>query len=301
MVGLVFISYRRDDASAEAALIYSAIKNQLGEDAVFMDTSSVFSGDDWDARIREKINAAELVIAVIGPDWLRISDEWNRRRIDAPDDWVRRELETALENGARIIPVMVDGARMPPKDVLPPSIQALPKQQKIDIRRDYRDHDTLLLLAQLDMPKHAASPASHRDIDPFPKRTPAPPDPLSEARIEQHLAEELVHWQKTTSALPLDGGKERQELKRHYEFDSFADAIMFMAEVAPGCDIAMHHPRWENIWRFLTVHLSTWDHDLHRITDRDVVLAKYLDRAHADFIARRAKSQNQVEQNIRRL
>ena len=55
-----------------------------------------------------------------------------------------------------------------------------------------------------------------------------------------------------------------------------------MNEVAPGCDIAIHHPRWENLWRSLRVWLTTWDIG-HRISDRDIQLAKYFDKAYADF------------------
>jgi len=55
-----------------------------------------------------------------------------------------------------------------------------------------------------------------------------------------------------------------------------------MYEVAPGCDIAVHHPRWENIWKSLRVYLTTWDIG-QRLTDRDIQLAKYLDAAFNDF------------------
>ena len=51
-----------------------------------------------------------------------------------------------------------------------------------------------------------------------------------------------------------------------------------MYRVAPGCDIAIHHTRWENIWRTVRVYLTTWDID-HQISDRDIQLAKYLPEA----------------------
>ena len=57
-----------------------------------------------------------------------------------------------------------------------------------------------------------------------------------------------------------------------------------MNEVAPGCDIAIHHPRWENIWKTVKVYLTTWDIG-HRISDRDIQLARYLDQAYSDFAA----------------
>jgi pterin-4a-carbinolamine dehydratase len=60
--------------------------------------------------------------------------------------------------------------------------------------------------------------------------------------------------------------------------------------LAPGCDIAMHHPRWENVWKTLKVYLTTWDIG-HRISDRDLQLARYFDRAYEEFAgASRKKS-----------
>jgi pterin-4a-carbinolamine dehydratase len=66
---------------------------------------------------------------------------------------------------------------------------------------------------------------------------------------------------------------ERKELFREYKFGSFQEAIRFMREVSTGCDIADHHPRWENIYRTLRVYLTTWGID-HRVTDRQTQRAK---------------------------
>jgi pterin-4a-carbinolamine dehydratase len=82
--------------------------------------------------------------------------------------------------------------------------------------------------------------------------------------------------------LPENPLEERVEIFREYEFPSFQAAVRFMVQVAPGCDIAMHHPRWENIWKTLRVFLTTWDIG-HRISDRDFQLARYFDRAYAEL------------------
>ncbi|WP_392531464.1 4a-hydroxytetrahydrobiopterin dehydratase [Nostoc sp. C117] len=67
-----------------------------------------------------------------------------------------------------------------------------------------------------------------------------------------------------------------------YNFKTFRYAIELMNQVAPGCDIALHHPRWENVWRTVRVYLTTWDIG-HQISDRDIQLAKYFDKAFSDF------------------
>ena len=88
-------------------------------------------------------------------------------------------------------------------------------------------------------------------------------------------------WRVVTSPLPEEPERQRTELFREYEFPSFRDAVGFMYQLAPGCDIAIHHPRWENIWRTVRVYLTTWDIG-HEISDRDVQLAKYFERAFND-------------------
>jgi hypothetical protein len=59
------------------------------------------------------------MLVVIGTHWLSITDDNGRRRLDDSEDFVRREIEAALQSGIRVIPVLVDGATMPPSDQLP--------------------------------------------------------------------------------------------------------------------------------------------------------------------------------------
>jgi pterin-4a-carbinolamine dehydratase len=108
------------------------------------------------------------------------------------------------------------------------------------------------------------------------------PDPVSEEKIQIALQNSLSKWKKVISQLPEDPGKVRVELFRQYKFKTFMDAISFMHHVAPACDVALHHPRWENVWKTLRIYLTTWDID-HQISDRDIQLAKYFDYAFSLF------------------
>ena len=79
----VFISYRRDDAASEAILFRDAVRREYGEKSVFMDTSSLQAGSVWSDEIKAGLSTADLVIVVIGPEWLRSgTSEWGMRRID---------------------------------------------------------------------------------------------------------------------------------------------------------------------------------------------------------------------------
>jgi energy-coupling factor transporter ATP-binding protein EcfA2 len=58
------------------------------------------------------------------------TDQWNRRRIDSPTDWVRQEIEVALnDSGKLLIPVLLKGATLPPKEALPVTLADLADRQ----------------------------------------------------------------------------------------------------------------------------------------------------------------------------
>lgn len=108
-------------------------------------------------------------------------------------------------------------------------------------------------------------------------------DAISEPELKQILKQELPAWTQVVSPLPEDSARFKAELNRKFTFDSFQSAIDFMATVAPACDAANHHPRWENVWKTLTVNLSTWDGALNKVTHRDIALARYFDQAYLKF------------------
>jgi pterin-4a-carbinolamine dehydratase len=83
-------------------------------------------------------------------------------------------------------------------------------------------------------------------------------------------------WSLVNSPVPGAEPKKRVELMRTYEFHSFEDAMHFMGEATAYISRMNHHPRWQNVWRSLTIWLSTWDIG-HRPSRLDVELAGYLD------------------------
>jgi TIR domain len=78
-----------------------------------MDTVSTAWGEEWPSALEKAISAADVVIVVIGPGWISAQGDWGRRRIDQPDDWVRREIELALGSGKPTLPVLVGDTAMP--------------------------------------------------------------------------------------------------------------------------------------------------------------------------------------------
>ena len=136
----IFISYRRTDASGYAGLLYEHLEEHYpGE--IFLDRNKLEDGERWDLEISRQLEDCEALLVVIGPNWLKAQDpESGQRKLDNPNDWVRREVETGLKRGVRVIPVLMGDAGMPKPEHLPEAIRELALREFREVRdRDMRD------------------------------------------------------------------------------------------------------------------------------------------------------------------
>jgi len=137
----IAISYRRADTSAIAGRIFDRLAAHYGEDSVFMDIDDIPFGIDFRDHIHETLQRTDIVVAVIGPNWLGLGAD-GAARIKDKTDPVRVEIETALGRKTPIIPVLVDGARMPPSTDLPAEFGnfAFINAAEVASGRDFRTH-----------------------------------------------------------------------------------------------------------------------------------------------------------------
>jgi hypothetical protein len=144
--GNVFICYRRSDQTAMANRLYDKLCSKFASWCVFMDTGSLEPGVDFRQELQGALERCTVLIAIIGPGWLEAADSAGQRRLDDPNDLVRRELEQALEQGMRLIPLLVDGAQMPRPDDLPPSIAPLTRRQSYAISHAHFSAESVELI-----------------------------------------------------------------------------------------------------------------------------------------------------------
>ena len=111
----VFVSYRREDADQPAGRLSDRLAERFGRGNVFIDIASIPAGVDFGEMLRYALDKCGVLLAVIGPNWLSSASD-GRRRLDDPDDWVLREISTALARGIRVVPILINGADMPPPD-----------------------------------------------------------------------------------------------------------------------------------------------------------------------------------------
>ena len=148
MAGKIFINYRRDDLSSTAGRLHDRLAQTFGRKNLFMDVDHVPAGVDFVEHLHRQVAACDVFLAIIGPNWLDAKDGDGRRRFDNPDDFVTVEIAAALARNIRVIPVLVDGARMPKADKLPDAIKPLVRRNAVEVRNTNFGRDAEALAEQ---------------------------------------------------------------------------------------------------------------------------------------------------------
>src|SRR6187455_3304441 len=148
-MGTIFINYRREDSISTAGRLYDRLSQTFGRKNIFMDVDHIPAGVDFVAHLNTQVAACNIILVVIGPHWLEAKDENGGRRLDNPDDFVVIEIATALARNIRVIPVLVDGARMPKAGELPGSLKALARRQAVEVRQLHFGRDAEALVERI--------------------------------------------------------------------------------------------------------------------------------------------------------
>jgi hypothetical protein len=121
----IFMSYRRSDSAAIVGYIYERLAARYRKESIFRDINKMPLGKNFYEHIKEELFGCDVVLVVIGPQWLA-TDAQGHSRIQQADDPVRLEVEAALASGAMVIPVLVEGAAIPKSADLPEGLKEFP-------------------------------------------------------------------------------------------------------------------------------------------------------------------------------
>jgi hypothetical protein len=146
--GRIFISYRRQDTAWPAERLYDVMVEHFHAEQVFKDVDNIDPGDDFVERIATEVGSCDVLLALIGQQWLTITDENGQRRLDNPEDYVRVEIETALTRKIRVIPILVDDAPMPRVNELPATLAPLVRRNAVKISPQMFDTKRLITTVQ---------------------------------------------------------------------------------------------------------------------------------------------------------
>jgi hypothetical protein len=185
MAERIFISYRREDSRGYAGRLQGDLSRRYTNEAVFRDIE-IPPGVDFAEHIYGLIDHCNVVLVIIGNGWLDARDSGGNRRIEKPEDWVRLEIERALaRSDVEVIPVLVDGARLPPRDELPASLAPLRRLNAFEISDRRWDYDVNELGRYLDAALKGTS-AMHPTV------APPAPTPAAEPEAPDHTGLAVV-------------------------------------------------------------------------------------------------------------
>lgn len=145
----IFINYRRDDAPGVAGRLFDHLAPKFSRRGIFMDVDAMKPGRDFVTQLDTQVSQCHVLLAVIGPHWLDAKDHDGQRRLDNSNDYVRIELASALKRDIPVIPVLVDGAVMPPEESLPDDLKPLVRRQALELRHTRFNSDAEAIMQAL--------------------------------------------------------------------------------------------------------------------------------------------------------
>jgi hypothetical protein len=149
----IFISYRRGDSAGHAGRLYDQVVARFGEGNVFKDLDSMKPGADFAQVIEEAVTSSDALLAVIGSNWVS-------PRLKDPDDWVRLEIAHALAGDVRVVPILVEGAKMPAPSDLPADLSTLTQRHAVDLSETSWHAQVAELLDRLEAAVRGDQPVS---------------------------------------------------------------------------------------------------------------------------------------------
>jgi formylglycine-generating enzyme required for sulfatase activity len=150
MTGRIFINYRRDETQEDARAIHDILRYRTEE--LFMDIELMRPGWDFKEILAEVLPSSDVMLVLIGPQWLEIKGDSGERRLDDPEDWVRMEIVMAMEHKIPLILVLIKGAAMPKSKYLPDELKSLSDLQAHTVTEgDGFRTDVNSLIAEIDL------------------------------------------------------------------------------------------------------------------------------------------------------
>src|SRR5262249_41895383 len=147
----VFISYRRETASGEARALYNELAARLDKQSVVMDVDSFSLGRDFRKQLQKVLESCDIMLVLIDKLWIDAKDEASNRRLDDDADFVRQEIETALERDIVVTPILLGGAKLPSADRLPEKMADLVYRGAFEISHNRWDSDVREMMRRLDL------------------------------------------------------------------------------------------------------------------------------------------------------
>lgn len=208
----LFISYRRDDSSGYVNHLYELLCEHFSPEDIFRDVRAIQPGEDFVEVIETAVAECEVLLVMIGKQWLNIVDRSGKRRLDNPHDFVRIEIATALARNIPVIPLLVGRAGMPSANDLPDDLQKLARRNALELsdKNFKQDVEELVTVVKrfldgtsLVIPRAASFPENEPPLKKLPVGNPLLPYML---RVEDILPQPFRWCQIPMGKVKLEAG-----------------------------------------------------------------------------------------------
>jgi hypothetical protein len=121
--------------------LYDYLKNYFGDERIFFDVDTIKPGTNFEQRINSELDNSEAILVLMGNQWLDSKDKEGNRRLENPHDYVRFEVETALNKNITVIPILLQDTQMPAPTVLPETLYDLSRRNAVRLNDDHWSSD----------------------------------------------------------------------------------------------------------------------------------------------------------------
>ena len=167
-------------------MISEALGERFGAASIFRDIDTIRPGTNFAKAIENAVSSCAALLVVIGKDWLTTPDDEGRRRLDDPEDYVRLEVLAGLRrDDVLVVPVLVEGARMPSEEQMPAGLAPLSQQMALELTDTGWSHQIDQLV---DVLSTVVEPAGPEAPPPSPSVPPTPTQPVTSALPRRALA-----------------------------------------------------------------------------------------------------------------
>lgn len=241
----VFVSYRRTDTRHAAG----RLADMLGRDFdLFMDVEDIVPGTDFTQALRRAVDASQVMLALIGPDWATELNESGQPRIADPEDWVAHEIAVGLHRNIVVIPVLIDGARMPDREDLPPHLADLANRHAFRLRHESFADDA-----------HRLRRAIHQVVGTAPDNIPGPePEPPGRPAMPMQPPAAPATWTP-----PLDTPHDQQPPRPRRRGVLAIIVMLVLAAIIGGAAIVIYQVQVVRPGETVTF-------ETHRVTVREI-------------------------------
>ena len=133
----IFISYRRDDEPGMATALYFQLEQKFTGERIFMDVEGdIRPGKDFVRIINQQVAECDVMLVMVGRGWLSAASDEGERRLDNPEDFIRLEIESAIQLDKLVIPVLINKTDMPRASELPTTLKPFARFQAVRLTQE---------------------------------------------------------------------------------------------------------------------------------------------------------------------